>query len=198
MMRNKNRLAAVLLALLTTLSLTACGEKPQQQPENPPVQVVRPMPETATQTREQNTTLTYFPEGEETSVDVSLYSGDGYSIYMPSEGWNFESELDDGLPVQTWENQLNHDVELEVVYLAGQDLKKAQSWVQAEEDDYRLTEEQGGGLTGKDAEDRELLEVRFFEAEQGTYVLMEHYPEEAAEGFGTLLGVLADTMEVTA
>lgn len=198
MMRSPNRLTAIVMALLASLSLTACGEKPQQQPENPPVQMARPMPQTATQTREQNTTLTYFPEGEETSVEGLLYSGDGYSLYIPSEGWNLASEQDDGQSVQTWENQLNQDVELQVVYLSGRDQKAARSWVRAEEDDYQFDQEQGHGLSGKDTLDHKFLNVRFFETEQGSYLLMERYPEEAAEGFGTLLSVLADTMEVTA
>ena len=146
--------------------------------------------------REEAKDLVFIVEGTEETVPATLYIGQGYSIYIPDEGWRLEKDMDDGIPEDTWESTVNHDVELRVLHLGEKTLEQAKAWVTAAEDDYRLIEDKQGGLGGTDAEDREMMEVRFYPSGSQMYAVLYEYPMEAAEGFGTRLGVMADTFEV--
>ena len=146
--------------------------------------------------REEAKDLVFIVEGTEETVPATLYIGQGYSIYIPDEGWRLEKDMDDGIPEDTWESTVNHDVELRVLHLGEKTLEQAKAWVTAAEDDYRLIEDNQCGLGGTDAEDREMMEVRFYPSGSQMYAVLYEYPMEAAEGFGTRLGVMADTFEV--
>ena len=195
-----------LLALL--LALTGCGQKPATPPpaaetpaaeapaETPTLSAGDRNPTAAELGREEKTELALTVEGETELVPATLYIGQGYSIYIPDEGWRLEKWVDDGIPEDTWESIVNDDVELTVLHLGEKILEEAQTWVKAEEDDYQLVEDKQGGLGGTDAGDREMLEVRFHPSGSSMYAVLYKYSMEAAEGFGTRLGVMADTFQV--
>lgn len=198
------RMSLILTGLLF-LALSGCGQKAQTPPPAPET----PVAETQTETpdgdrnptaaelgREEKTNLAFTVEGETELVPVTLYIGQGYSIYIPSEGWRLEKWVDDGIPEDVWESVINDDVELTVLHLGEKTLAEAQAWVKAEEDDYQLVEDKQGGLGGTDEKDREMLEVRFHTSGSTMYAVLYKYPVEAAEGFGTRLGVMADTFQV--
>ena len=146
--------------------------------------------------REETTELAFTVEGETELIPVTLYIGQGYSIYIPSEGWRLEKRVDDGIPEESWESVLNDDVELTVLHLGERTLEQAQDWVRAEEDDYQLVEDKQGGLGGTDTEELGMLEVRFHPSGNGMYAVLYKCPMEAIEGFGTRLSVMADTFQV--
>ena len=201
------RLSFILIGLLI-LALSGCGQKPQTPPpavETPPAEIPAETPVPPTEDRnptaaelgrEEKTELAFTVEGETELVPATLYIGQGYSIYIPSEGWRLEKWVDDGIPEDTWESIVNDDVELTVLHLGEKTLEEAQTWVKAEEDDYQLVEDKQGGLGGTDAGDREMLEVRFHPSGSTMYAVLYKYPMEAAEGFGTRLSQMADTFQV--
>lgn len=195
-----------LLALL--LALTGCGQKPATPPpaaetpaaeapaETPTLSAGDRNPTAAELGREEKTELAFTVEGETELVPATLYIGQGYSIYIPDEGWRLEKWVDDGIPEDTWESIVNDDVELTVLHLGEKTLEEAQTWVKAEEDDYQLVEDKQGGLGGTDAGDREMLEVRFHPSGSSMYAVLYKYPMEAAEGFGIRLGQIANTFQL--
>lgn len=149
--------------LLLALVLSGCGQKPETQPpakEEPVAE--QPAAETPAETlpaedrnptaaelgREEKKDLMFMVEGMEEAVPATLYIGQGYSIYIPDEGWRLEKDVDDGIPEDTWESTVNHDVELRVLHLGEKTLEEAKAWVTAAEDDYGLVEDKQGGLGG--------------------------------------------------
>lgn len=200
---------ALTLTLILSLALTACGDRddtpPPVQNPTPPQQEQTSQPQqgqpsagqtTPNQTaRAQTTDLNVQMNGTQEIVPATLYAGTGYSLYIPTEGWRQEQDLDDGISSVSWENLMQDDVKLEIFSLGQRDLTQAQAWVLAEEDDYRLTEGTDGIFTGMDPEDREKMEVRFCPSGTEMFVIITQYPEAAA-GLGAQLDAMADTFEL--
>ena len=193
-----------ILILTLLLALSGCGQT--DSPAAPETAAPSTVPETAAPAGDRNPTaeelgradkkdLTIMVEGTEEAVPATLYIGQGYSIYIPDEGWRLEKDMDDGIPEDAWESTVNHDVELRVLHLGEKTLEQAKAWVMAEEDDYRLIEDKQGGLGGTDEKDREMLEVRFYPSGSQMYAVLYEYPMEAAEGFGARLGQIAESFE---
>ena len=192
------------IALLLALSLTGCGRQtaaptaqiaPAPQEESTAEAAPDRAPTAEELGRAERMDLAFSVEGETEMVSATLYTGQGYSIYIPDEGWRLEKDVDDGIPEEKWESTVNDDVELRVLHLGEKTLEEAKAWVTAEEDDYRLIEDKQGGLGGTDEKDREMLEVRFYPSGSQMYAVLYEYPMEAAEGFGARLGQIAESFE---
>ena len=195
----------LLMMTLMALALSGCGRTAQAPaaPQNAPIasQESTTAAEDRNPTaeelgREEKTDLVFTVEGMEEAVPATLYTGQGYSIYIPDEGWRLERDMDDSIPEDTWESTVNHDVELRVLHLGEKTLEQAKAWVTAAEDDYRLIEDKQGNLGGTDQEDREMMEVRFHPSGSQMYAVLYEYPLEAAEGFGARLSQIAETFEL--
>lgn len=197
----------VLLVLGLALLLSACGEKPQEKAEDGQPSAPVSAPEGQTQepetppenARDAKTELTVLVEGVEEQVPVTLYVGEGYSIYIPDEGWKLEHDTEGNLREDSWESLLNDDVELRVLRLQYTDLQSARNWLMAQEDDY-LFEDGLGGTWGDPLcgveKDGDLLYFMGTEGADAVYLVAWEYPAEAAEGFGARLAQLAETFAV--
>ena len=203
------RLSVVLMGLLV-LALSGCGQKTQTPPpaaetpaETPAGTTEEPPagdrnPTAAELGREETTELAFTVEGETELIPVTLYIGQGYSIYIPSEGWRLEKWVDDGIPEDTWESIVNDDVELTVSHYAGKTTMEARDAFVRDEDyvfEDLMGGELGDPLTGMD-EDGDYLSFMVAQGADTVYVISWEYPAEAAEGFGARLGVIADTFQV--
>lgn len=211
----KKQMSAV-LALGLALTMTACvpqnvseGPSPKQAP------VVAETPAVPETTVPQAMTEGTVPQAEapETvpqaavpeavaptaaAANVTQYDGQGYTIGIPDGEWRLESEWDDGRPVQTWESIFYPDAELEVQYLAGLSKEQAQAAVMLDEDDFRLETQADGSMMGRDLGDREILFVRFYPGDAGTYVLTYTYTDtqKMADSVGAQLASMADSFQV--
>ena len=189
--------------VLLALALSGCGQKPETQPpaKEEPV-TAQPAedrnPTAAELGREEKTDLMFMVEGMEEAVPATLYLGQGYSIYIPDEGWRLEKDTDDGIPEDTWESTANGDVELTVSHYSGK------TWAEARDAFARdcgyvfedlMGGELGDPLTGMD-EDGDYMSFMVAEGAGTVYVISWEYPAEAAEGFGARLGRIADTFEI--
>ena len=205
------RLSVVLMGLLV-LALSGCGQKAQTPPPAAETPAETPAgtteetpagernPTAAELGREETTELAFTVEGETELIPVTLYIGQGYSIYIPSEGWRLEKWVDDGIPEDTWESIVNDDVELTVSHYAGKTAMEARDAFVRDED-YVFEDLMGGDLgdplTGMD-EDGDFLSFMAAQSGDGTvYVISWEYPAEAAEGFGTRLALIANTFQLT-
>ena len=147
--------------------------------------------------RDETTDLRFMVEGMEELVPATLYIGQGYSIYVPNEGWRLEEDINEGIQIDTWESVINDDVELSVLHLGERTLDQAQDWIITEEEDFIFTEDEQGNLVGTDMEDQKNIAVIFYSADNAMYAVQYTYPIEAAEGFGTRLSVIASTFEIS-
>ena len=203
-------LSGILLALL----LSGCGgakttAEKAPAPESQPPAAEQTVPAGADRSptaaelgREDRAVLEVTVEGETEEVPAALFIGQGYSLYIPEEGWRYEKDLDDGVAEDTWESILNGEVELEVrQYPASPDrTPDAVKAAFVKGRDYVFEDLMGGGLgdplAGVD-EDGDFLSFMAAEGADGTvYVVSWEYPGEAAEGFGTRLAQIANTFQL--
>ena len=203
------RLSVVLMGLLV-LALSGCGQKTQTPPPAAETPAETPAgtteetpagernPTAAELGREETTELAFTVEGETELIPVTLYIGQGYSIYIPSEGWRLEKWGDDGIPEDTWESIVNDDVELTVSHYAGKTTMEARDAFVRDEDyvfEDLMGGELGDPLTGMD-EDGDYLSFMVAQGADTVYVISWEYPGEAAEGFGTRLAQIANTFQL--
>ena len=205
------RLSVVLMGLLV-LALSGCGQKAQTPPPAAETPAETPAgtteetpagernPTAAELGREETTELAFTVEGETELIPVTLYIGQGYSIYIPSEGWRLEKWVDDGIPEDTWESIVNDDVELTVAHYAGKTTMGARDACVRDEDyvfEDLMGGELGDPLTGMD-EDGDFLSFMAAQSADGAVTVISwEYPAEAAEGFGARLTQIANTFELT-
>lgn len=187
--------------VLPALLLTACNQTaapPQRQPETPPAQAEPASAPAVTPEslgREACTTLTYNLEGEETAVPASIYIGDGWSLYVPDEGWVQSDDTVDEISVTSWTSDINDTVSLHILNLGGMNLEECQSWISNQFPDCTFIEEKQGCLGGMNDE-QQCADARLISSDNGMYAILSRYPLEAAEGFAVTLSAIADSFQL--
>ena len=183
----------LLLSLVMALSLTACAQNPQQSPAQTP-----PSSSPAqSQIVDREKAAELDVDGE--TVPVSLYVGEGYSIYIPSEGWTLELDSDDGILHQTWEADREDDARISVYHYKDVSFMVARDRFMAD-CGYVFSDGLGGELgdplTGSD-EDGDLCGMMVAEGSHGTtYVISWEYPKGTEETWSAVLEAMAGTFEL--
>lgn len=175
----------LMFCALAVLLLAGCGKR-EENTERP-----------------EHTELEITVEGVSEQVPVALYIGEGYSIYIPEEGWEHEQDTEGHITEDSWESGDNDEVELRVLHYGvypDASLIETKSHF-ARECGYVFTDLLGGDLgdplTGVD-EDGDWLGFMAAEGQGGeTYVVAWEYPAGTEEGFGSRLPQIANTFEVT-
>ena len=179
-MKKKLLLAA---ALCLALALSACGQTPPAAGSSGSSAAVssgsassgtsgEPDSEPG---RDTHTVLLTEVEGQTEEVPATLYEGEGYSIYIPDEGWTKTAgKLPKGAADQ-WESDFNPEVTLTVC-----PDEAAGTWVEGQQKAVVYEQKSEDG------------EVAF-----RTWTVYMAYPDEAAEGFGARLPVMAESFAFT-
>lgn len=186
------KMIAVCIACCLSATLAACGQKPLQQTSTDTAgetsQAASTSAPAASSGTQNQTTLQMNIEGERTDIPATLYSGDGYSIYIPDEGWNMDEPGE-------WEAAKNTEVELKVKSFSGKTAEDARSVILADYEDYGFMDpDEEGHFFGTDGEDQKTMDVYLTETGTGTFVVLCSYPDEAAEGFGAQMKVIAKSL----
>ena len=203
--------------LTLTLVLAGCGQTQTTAPEKPADDGQAVQEPEASQTgasedrnptaaeldREETAKLTMSVEGETEEIPATLSIRQGYSIYIPDEGWQLETDHNDDGAIweDQWESVHNDDVELGVRCYADMTAAEARERFARDEDDYLFEDLTGGELgdplTGVDTDDNDVLSFMAAEKDGSAYVVYWKYPAEAAEGFGARLPVIAETFQLS-
>lgn len=145
-------------------------------------------------TRAETSVVDFFIEGEKESVPSTLYIGDGYSLYVPDDGWTV-SKSDASV---TWLSTDNDTVGFSITKVTGKTAAEVRTDYIADSG-FEFEDLNGGGfgdpLLGWD-EDGDALGIMSAEKGGKVYIIAWTYPEEAAEGFGARLQQIAETFEL--
>jgi len=195
-----------IVAMLAALLLSGCGGRGEMAPTpaDPAESTTLPVGETDRNPtaqelgREEQVNLEIVAEGQTETVPAKLYVGQGYSIYIPIEGWRMDKDVDDGIPEETWESLGNDDVDLTVSHYSGMEEEEARKKFAAG-CDYAFEDLMGGDfgdpLTGVD-EEGDHLSFMSVEGYDAIYIISWEYPKSTEEGFGVRLRQIADTFEL--
>ena len=134
-------------------------------------------------------------EGEETPAVSSLYTGNGYSIYIPDDEFRKGMDFDDGVLEDYWESRANEDVEIHVSTYGGVTPEKAQKHFLKENDDYIFEDLTGKYICGQE-KDGDTLWFFVETNENNTYIVSWEYPKSAEDAFSAKLAKVAYTFQV--
>ena len=165
----------LLVVLLMSVLLSACGQTgtPLKDPANQmPTAEELGIPATAE--------LEYVADGEKKTASSTLYRGEGYSIYIPNEGWRRDAEREGGIPVDVWEHVWNDEAEVQVWRYGPVPMKEAVTDFLEEEDDYVFPQLILGSaeildpVEGMD-EDGDVLKFIMRTGKEGTFIVSWKY-----------------------
>lgn len=154
----------MVLFLLVVLVLSAC--KPVKQL---PVNTIIPnittdgqtVPVTGMDSTSEETQLHFYIDNNETIADATLFSGDGYSIYILADSWAHQTGLVNGYSVDIWQNTAEQSATLMVLKMGTSDSTVAHSWLKTAFDEYDLLEDNQGGTGGTNA-DGHMMDSQIF------------------------------------
>ena len=178
------------LVLLGTLLLSGCG---QEAPPPQPRELEEPVLETVDRAEQKE--LVLVQEGQEVRLPAQLYIGEGYSFYLPTEGWVQDVAMIDHHAAVLWSREEAPAVHFCLLNLVDTTPEEAHDWVLAQAPNYAFSQDSAGNISGLDDEDN-VVDARLVPSSSSVYVLLTRYPLEAAEGFGAVLTAMAGTFEL--
>ena len=184
-------------AALGVLLLAGCAARSAANEKQEEAPVIPPAEERLTaKDLGRNETAVLDAAGQ--SLDAVLQIRDGYSIYIPRDGFTLELDTDDAIPQDCWEADGTEDVSLTVYYYANMSTMVARSRF-LKDCDYIFEDMTGGGagdpLCGTDREG-DLMELMVAESTNGTtYVIAWEYPA-GDETYAPVLSAMAESFQL--
>lgn len=159
--------------------------------------------------RPEHAWVYYYPESvrdadgaEELSTDgqkmlkaeASLYIGDGYSMYILDDGWDYQSDTMGERHVDIWKSVQNETAEMRIVKVEGNDFLKAREWVREQYPfpKYELQSCPCGGLDYY--YDNSHLDIEFHLLGDNWYVVITLYERKDTETLGELMEEMQATI----
>lgn len=204
------RMFGLMTVILLAGALAACGQEGAPAASSAPAAASAPAPVVSSSAsgaasssapvapsggRPAQGVITMMVEGMEEEVPATLYQGEGWSIYVPDEGWT-AADVDRDDREVSWDSLVGRDVEFGVKAYPEVSESEAFRWFTYDEDDYSFSELVDGAATGHDDRDRETIYLRICAGAGATYLFWGEYPDEAAEGFGARLEAIGNSLEV--
>ena len=155
----------------------------------------------ASREKETSFTLTRYIDSEqrweEYPVPVQLYRADGYSTYIPKEGFEKSEGTYGGRPAVRWEYKDNRDVWFSVVPLDTTSFNEAIQWgLSAGGPGYTLIEDKSGGVSGQSTDGSLFWAITFHEKDfKGIYAVICHYPVAQTDGLAAYVKLMADEFQ---
>ena len=176
----------ITMAFALSFILCACSSVPA------------PISPTESPTEDISTETEVVVEGETEYEETSLYTADGYSIYIPDDKYEIipsNINLTDKHSVTFWRAKENEAVTFSVSFTADETEIEAISRLEA--DGFAVTGDKEAGYTFMEIYALDITtKVRIYESPMGTYMLSYTYPLDAEEGFGSRLAKIMDTFEL--
>ena len=151
--------------------------------------------------KETSFTLTRYIDSEqryeEYPVPVQLYRADGYSTYIPKEGFEKSEGTYGGRPAVRWEYKDNRDVWFSVVPLDTTSFNEAIQWgLSAGGPGDTLIEDKSGGVSGQSTDGSLFWAITFHEKDfKGIYAVICHYPVAQTDGLAAYVKLMADEFQ---
>ena len=184
-------------------SIPVDGGTADQGDEQPAVSDIKGendvLPEdTSSDAAPEKVTIMVSKEGELQTVPATLFVGDGYSIYIPDEGWRLFGPEDGTASydftkygLDKWGSELNDQVLLWINKYDGSSVEEVREGLAVKGYQTDGTEMTAGeaGLS---------YHVKLIESEAGCYGVFYCCPEEAEEGWGRDLSAVAESFAISA
>ncbi len=154
--------------------------------------------DTSSDAAPEKVTIMVSKEGELQTVPATLFVGDGYSIYIPDEGWKLFGPEDGTASydftkygLDKWGSELNDQVLLWINKYDGSSVEEVREGLAVKGYQTDGTEMTAGeaGLS---------YHVKLIESEAGCYGVFYCCPEEAEEGWGRDLSAVAESFAISA
>lgn len=154
--------------------------------------------DTSSDAAPEKVTIMVSKEGELQTVPATLFVGDGYSIYIPDEGWRLFGPEDGTASydftkygLDKWGSELNDQVLLWINKYDGSSVEEVREGLAVKGYQTDGTEMTAGeaGLS---------YHVKLIESEAGCYGVFYCCPEEAEEGWGRDLSAVAESFAISA
>lgn len=130
-------------------------------------------------------------EGMTEALPTTLFTGNGYRISIPNEGWRFG--ITPSADIVDWVSVYNDAVRLSVRRWPGTDTAAAVTALKKDFSAFTLEDDANGGFSGRDTSAEQYLHCRVFADGDTAYTVSWQYPMIAEEGFGALLPAVVDT-----
>lgn len=151
--------------------------------------------------KETSFTLTRYIDSEqryeEYPVPVQLYRAEGYSTYIPKEGFEKSEGTYGGRPAVRWEYGENRNVWFSVVPLDTTSFNEAIQWgLSAGGPGDTLIEDKSGGICGQSTDGSLFWAITFHEKDfKGIYAVICHYPVAQTDNLAAYVKLMADEFQ---